>query len=310
MRLLITGACGHIGSALIRARWLNAFEEVILVDSMVSKRYSSLFSLPADVNFTFLEQDFIHLPSSLFSDDLTVIHLAAITDATQSVSREEETWYVNNIGTKVLAIRCAAAGSKLIFPSTTSVYGSQAEEVDETCEELAPQSPYAASKLAAEKYLQWAREPEGLKCCILRLGTIVGWSWGIRFHTVANKFVWQACKKEPLTVWNTAWTQQRPYLSLKDADRLIRFVCDEDIFDGQIYNAVSDNLTIERLVKVIESVLGRKVKITFVDSPIMNQLSYAVSTQKIRDKGFKFVVPLENEIMGTMGALRGISTWR
>ena len=95
------------------------------------------------------------LEKLLASSDV-VIHLAAITDAAGSFDNQEEIEKVNFDGTRRLAEACVATGCKLIFLSTTSVYGVQEGEVDETCpvDQLKPQSPYADSKLRSEFLLQ------------------------------------------------------------------------------------------------------------------------------------------------------------
>ena len=81
----------------------------------------------------------------------------------------------------------------LIFPSSTSVYGKMKD--NDTLEEyqtnkLFPQSPYAKIKLKEEKIIK-ANLKSG-KYVIIRLGTIVGVSSGMRFHTAVNKFCYQA----------------------------------------------------------------------------------------------------------------------
>jgi nucleoside-diphosphate-sugar epimerase len=123
----------------------------------------------------------------------------------------------------------------LIFPSTTSVYGSQADEVDEDCliSDLKPQSPYAEVKLRAVRLLQNLGEEKGLSFVICRFGTIFGTSDGMRFHTAINKFCWQAVMGQPLTVWRTALHQHRPCLDLGDVVEAIKFIIQEKFTMGE-----------------------------------------------------------------------------
>jgi nucleoside-diphosphate-sugar epimerase len=118
-----------------------------------------------------------------------VVHLAAITNAA-SFEIKEVVERVNYVGTELVARACAETGSRLLFLSTTSVYGVSEGVVDENCsdEDLKPQSPYAESKIKAERYLSRLAEREGLKFFIARFGTIYGTSRGMRFHTAVNKF--------------------------------------------------------------------------------------------------------------------------
>ena len=236
-----------------------------------------------------------------------VVHLAAITNAARSFEIQDQVECVNFEGAERVARACVACGCKMIFLSTTSVYGTQEEIVDENCsvDELKPQSPYAESKLRAEQLLQTLGEQEGLKFIICRFGTIFGTSIGMRFHTAVNKFVWQACAGQPITVWSTALHQKRPYLDLGDAIRALDFILKTDRFDNQIYNVLTTNATVGEIVDVIRSYIS-DVQIEYVDSPIMNQLSYTVSCDKFRALGFHFEGSSKEGIVDMIRLIHGI----
>ena len=306
MKILITGALGHIGSKLIHSIRPGEFEEVHMLDNLSTQRYASLFNLPKGVNFKFIEDDILETDLSVVMKDIdAVIHLAAITDAPSSFERKREVELVNYEGTKRVADACIVAGAGLLFPSTTSVYGSQSELVDETCpiEELKPQSPYAEYKLKSEQMLKDLGAKQGLKFITCRFGTIFGTSIGMRFHTAVNKFCWQAVMGQPLTVWKTAMNQKRPYLGVNDAVQTIKFIIEKDLFDGEIYNVVSSNNTVRDIVNVIrESIPSLKVKL--VDSEIMNQLSYEVSNNKMNVNGYDILDNIEDGILDTLKILK------
>jgi nucleoside-diphosphate-sugar epimerase len=306
MKLLITGALGHIGSRLIRSLEGLPLTEVVLLDDLSTQRYCSLFDLPANVPFRFVEGDVLSDDVAVLFDGAdVVIHLAAITNAAGSFDRQQEVEQVNLVGTERVARHCIRTGAKLLFLSTTSVYGTQESLVAEDCraDELRPQSPYADSKLRAERLLQRLAD-EGLRYVTLRFGTIFGTSPGMRFHTAINKFVWQACIGVPITVWRTALHQKRPYLDLEDAMRALRFVIDGDRFDNEIYNVLTLNATVREIVDAIERGLGRGVEIDFVDSAIMNQLSYEVAREKFERLGFEFHGDLTRSLAETIALLR------
>src|SRR3989344_3595982 len=217
--ILITGALGHIGASLIRNINNNLASEVLLLDNLESRRFPSLYHLPTKkYKYRFVRDDIVTADFDKYlknSGVSAVIHLAAITDAEGSHKIPEKVKAVNFGGLKRVADACLRNEVKIFFPSTTSVYGSQALKIDETCEELKPQSPYADAKLNSEKYLQKLGK-KGLRFVICRFGTIFGHSIGMRYDTAVNKFSWQAVNGMPLTVWKTAWKQKRPYLHLGD----------------------------------------------------------------------------------------------
>jgi len=308
LKLAITGALGHIGSRLIHSLVPGEFEEVLLIDNMATQRFASLFGLPAGVRFRFIQADVLEADlSSLFNGMDAVIHLAAITNAAGSFQIQEEVERVNHVGTERVAEACIATKSRLVFLSTTSVYGTANEIVDENCSEseLKPQSPYATSKLRAEKRLAELGRTSALRFIACRFGTIYGTSIGMRFHTAVNKFVWQACLGEPITVWRTALNQKRPYLELGDAVRALRFILERDLFDGNVYNVLTDNVTVGGIVEIIRKYVP-DVKVELVDSAIMNQLSYTVSAERFRALGFEYQGELEQGIKATVELLRGV----
>jgi nucleoside-diphosphate-sugar epimerase len=307
MRIVITGALGHIGSRLIRELpFAFPQAEIVMLDDFSAQRYCSLFNLPAAGNYSFVEADVLTADlESIFADANVVIHLAAITNAAGSFENKEQVELVNLVGTEKVAQACLNAGCALIFPSTTSVYGTQAEVVDENCpvEDLKPQSPYADSKLKAEQLLTELGQTRGLRSSICRFGTIFGTSVGMRFHTAVNKFCWQAVMRQPLTVWRTALDQHRPYLDVGDAVEAIKFIIGRELYDCRIYNIVTTNTSVRRIVELITSDLP-DVTIEYVDTQIMNQLSYHVLSDRFQGLGFEFTGSLDRGIHDTINLLR------
>lgn len=308
MNICVTGALGHIGSYLIRNLHVKDLKKVYLVDNLMTQRYASLYQLPNKPSFIFCELDILSEEmESIIRDSDVVVHLAAITDAESSVDKKDLVDKVNRKGLAHIANLCADFKKSLIFPSTTSVYGSQDSLVDETCGELRPQSPYAESKLWAEKYLQTLGRTKKLNFIIFRLGTIFGYSIGMRFHTAVNKFIFQAVNNQSITVWKTALKQKRPYCDLDDACAAISHAIDNKLFDKEIYNIVTKNYTVSDILDAIRKYIPR-INISFVESRIMNQLSYNVNNQKSIDKGYFYNGNLNKSIKETVTQLKNINS--
>jgi len=306
-RFIITGALGHIGSLLIRKLPIMFPGcQIIMIDNISAQRYCSLFDLPKDTHYQFIEGNVceIDLPSIFLGAD-TVIHFAAITNAAGSFDNPNEVKRNNYGATKAVAEACIKSGVRMIFPSSTSVYGIQEGEVDESCpaELLKPQSPYAESKIEEEIFLGDMHKNEGLNLAICRFGTIFGVSPGIRFHTAVNKFCWQAVMGSPLTVWRTSYDQFRPYLDVYDAVSACGHIINNDIFSGDLLNVVSKNYTVKDIVDTIK-ISVPTLEVEFVDHKIMNQLSYKVINRRMLETGFSINGNLESGVEKTIAMLQ------
>jgi nucleoside-diphosphate-sugar epimerase len=300
MKLIITGACGHIGSYLAERMYLiPKIKKTILIDSLESNRYCSLFNISNKNNLSFFQIDLSKKKSlDKFKDADYLIHLASMTNAEKSFTKEKE-MYKNNLDCMNNTVNfCKKNKVKLIHLSSTSVYGKQAELVDETCEKkyLKPQSPYAKIKLIEENILKKTKK---IKYNTFRFGTIAGYSKGIRFHTAVNKFCLNAALNQDISVYKTALNQYRPYLSLRDAFKVFKFCIEKNFFKNDIFNALSGNFTVNEILTKIKN-KKKNIKVKLVNSEIMNQLSYHVDDSKIRKYGLKLNSDLQNDINETL----------
>jgi nucleoside-diphosphate-sugar epimerase len=277
-----------------------------MVDNLATERYASLYNLPEACRYEFVEGDVLTADLlAIFAGADAVVHLAALTNGART-DLQQQMERVNVVGTERVARACAALGIGLLFPSTTSVYGVPHGVVTEDCpkEELKPQSPYAAWKLQSEEWLTWLARQEGLQFVVFRMGTIFGPSVGMRFHTAVNQFCWRAVAGQPIEVWQTASHQFRPYLDLSDAVRAMMFVMRRRQFDARVYNVLTLNATVAHVVEVLSAIIP-DLQISYVDSPLMNRLSYCVDNSRFSQLGFECSGSLERGIGDTVAMLTG-----
>lgn len=293
--VLVTGALGHIGSKLIKGL---AGCDLVINDNMSTQRYCSLFNIGRD--FTFWEKDFASISINELSQFDVVVHLAAVTDAAASMSNKESTLETNVTKTQNFIDASRKAGVKLfIFPSSTSVYGKSKEIMYEDDDNVNPQSVYAESKVDVEKFLSDTRNM--MQYIIFRFGTIFGTSPGMRFHTAINKFCYQASFGQPLTIWKDNFYQSRPYVGINDAIHAINMAITGQLPTNEIYNVVSHNAVLSEIVEIIKEY--KDIDINFVDTPLLNQLSYIVNNEKIENYGFIVTGDLEESIKNTLQLL-------
>ena len=306
-KIAITGALGHIGSRLLRSLTAEfPGVELVLVDNLATQRQCSLENLPPGVSYRFFEADVLTADlAALFSGAGVVIHLAAMTNPEESAKHEGMVDRVNRIGTERVARACMAAGSKMLFVSTTSVYGPASGILDESrpIADLRPENPYARSKLKSEQLLNELAASEGLRHITCRFATIFGTSPGMRFHTAINRFCLQAATGAPLTVWRTAMHQRRPYLDLGDAAAAMAFLVRRGTFDGELFNVLTLNTTVAHVVDAIAAHVSG-VRIDTVDSPVMSEHSYEVDRTRLDSLGFECRGSISEGVRQTLEWLR------
>ena len=307
MKILITGACGHIGSYFIENLYkIKKVKKAILIDNLKSNRFNSLFNTNKKNKVEFYLKDLNDIRSlDQFKGISIVFHFASMTNAEKSFGKEKE-MFSNNLNCLKTVIKfCEKTNAKLVHLSSTSVYGKQTELVDETCEKkyLKPQSPYAKIKIMEENILK--KNTKSIKYNTFRFGTIAGVSRGIRFHTAVNSFCLNAGIGEKIKVYKTALHQYRPYLSLEDAFKLFKFCIDENFFENDIYNVVSNNFTVNQIINKIKK-LKKNIKISYINSAIMNQLSYHVDKKKLSNRGLFLNSNLDRDVADTLNLFKNI----
>tara|TARA_B100000003_G_C10893718_1_gene356281 strand:+ start:415 stop:1338 length:924 start_codon:yes stop_codon:yes gene_type:complete len=307
MNLLITGGCGHIGSYLVEnLSKIRKIKKTFVIDNLHSTQINSLFNSQKKNNLKFYLKDLTKKNSlKQFRKIDYVIHLASMTNAAGSFKKKNEMYQNNLQCMKNIINFCIKNKSKLIHISSTSVYGKQTDIVDENCEKkfLKPQSPYADIKLIEENMLKKVNNK--IKYVTFRFGTISGVSKGMRFHTAVNKFCFDASIGQPITVYKTALNQYRPYLSVHDAYKVFKFTIEKNFFKNEIYNALSENCTVNQIINKIKN-YKKGIKIKFVTSQIMNQLSYHVDKRKLNNEGLFLKNKIKNDIKDTLKILKNI----
>src|SRR6185436_14180124 len=105
MRIVVTGGLGHIGSYLIR-ELPRAFPgvEIVILDNLSTQRYCSLFNLPGEGSYHFIEADVLTADlTAICTGADVVVHLAAATDAANSFQNKEHVETTNYVGTERVA---------------------------------------------------------------------------------------------------------------------------------------------------------------------------------------------------------------
>jgi nucleoside-diphosphate-sugar epimerase len=298
VKALVTGAAGFIGSTLAE-RLLSHGADVVGLDCFTDYypraiKERNLSGPRAHANFRFVEsriQD-ADLPA-LLADRTHVFHLAAQAGVRKSWGRDFAIYTTNNIeATQVLLEACTNVKlEKLVYASSSSVYGDHTPMPFREDALPQPVSPYGVSKLAAEQlcYLYFANF--GVPTVALRYFTVYGPRQrpDMGFH----KFLRATMLGEPITLYGDG-EQTRDFTFVADA---VRATADAAVrgIPGRVYNiGGGSRVSVNEVLEMIGRVAGRKPLVT-IDPAQKGDMrhTYADTWLARMDIGFVPTVGLE-----------------
>lgn len=256
-KLFVTGGAGFIGSAFIRM-CLEADDapKVINFDLLTyAGNPDNLANLESE-KYCFVRGDIANrsaVLSALDQDTTAIINFAAESHVDRSIFSADEFLRTNILGTQVLLDAARERGiSRFVQVSTDEVMGSLREAGDEYFTEnspFAPNSPYAASKAAAEHLVRAAHHTFGLDTVITRCGNNYGpRQFPEKFLPLA---ITNALQDEPIPIYGDG-KNVRDWIFVEDHCRAILLALEHGQ-SGAVYNIGARNE--RRNIDVIESLL-------------------------------------------------------
>lgn len=311
-RVLVTGGCGYIGSALVPQLLDDPrVTEVVVFDSLSTGSPANLSESIND-GLTFQcgdVREYGDVESAVRGVD-TVIHLAAITGAASTHDREAETFAVNRDGTQnVLTASGKFDVDNVVVASSSNNYGRAAStDIDEETPQN-PLNPYAESKVAAEGLLADAVNEYGFDGTALRMSTNYGWSPGVRFNLVVNHFVFRGLTNRPLTVYGDG-SNWRPFIHVRDAARAYAHAAlQPELWPQQVYNVGANdaNYRISEIAEIVREELNRELDVTYLEDEHPGP-SYHVNFDRLDETGFEPEWTLRDGIRDIADELQGNAT--
>lgn len=271
MRVLITGGAGFIGSHLADA-CIARGNDVSVLDDLSTGRRENVAQLQGDPRFRFIEGSITDrsLVSTLIGECDQVYHVAAAIGMRLIVEQTLHTFDANVRGTEAVLAEAAAQGRRLLFTSTSELYGlndhkpSRESDYAVLGDTAKSRWSYAYSKAIGEVLAGAYRREKSLPVIVARLFNTVGPRQTGRYGMVVPTFVRQALREEPLTVHGDG-SQTRCFSDVGQVvDALIALMNHHDAL-GQTFNVGADRETrIIDLAQRVKALTQSSSEIVFV----------------------------------------------
>ncbi len=268
-RIVVTGAAGFIGSNLTDSL-LEQGAEVVGIDNLFNGRMDNLDEAFKHNKFEFHKGDIrdLNFLLDVFKDIDIVYHEAAFTSVPQSVKMPENCNDVNVNG--ILNVLNAARRmdiEKVIFASSSSVYGDTPTLPKREDMRRLPISPYGVAKLACEAYMQVYHQVYGLKTTSLRYFNVFGpRQKDSDYSGVIAIWLGRILRNEDLII-NGNGKNSRDFTYIKDVIQANILAAENDV-SGEIFNiGAGSPISLTELAKLILKITNKEdLKINYTET--------------------------------------------
>jgi len=259
-KVLVTGGAGFIGSNLVR-QLLERGDDVVVLDNFATGSRANLDGLDVKVVEGEL-RSYERVHNALRGAEI-VFHFGALGSVPRSVQDPLTSSAVNVEGTLNVLLAARDEGvRRVVYSSSSSVYGVRNDLPVKEDAPPDPLSPYGVTKLAAERFcVAFARVYEGLEATVLRFFNVFGprQSPHSQYAAVVPKFMTRIAAGQPITIDGDG-EQSRDFTYIGNVvDATIRAAYAEGV-SGRIFNVASSrSASVNHLAETIGSILDRPV---------------------------------------------------
>ena len=261
--ILITGGAGFIGSHIADSLIEN--NNITIIDNLSTGKIKNL-KYPEHDNLKLIKADICK--TNL--DDLTsgidyIFHLAAMASVPLSVENPVECNEINvNATVKLLNSAVNNDVKKVVFSSSSAVYGENRNMPLKETEPPMPTSPYAASKASCEQYLKSFYESYGLNYTALRYFNVFGpkQDKNSQYAAVIPNFISALLEGRKAEIYGDG-EQTRDFVYVGDIVKANISACESD-FNGVLNVASGEKITINRLYEIVKNTLGIQLEAEYL----------------------------------------------
>lgn len=274
MKVLVTGGAGYIGTELINLLISqDQVNEVIVYDNLSRLNFNIFLGLKHKnhLKLSFIKGELLDSRGlrKVLKGVEVVYHLAAKV-TTPFANTDAHTYeQVNHWGTAELVYAVEESDvKKFIYMSSTAVYGSSQDEVEENTFPD-PKTPYAIAKYRGEDHVR--RLMKKIDTYIFRCGNVYGYSKSMRFDSVINKFVFESNFDKRITIQGDG-KQSRSFIHIDQISRALSNLLHTRLPSGT-YNLIERNLKVIDIVDVLKQLIPQ-LEFIFINQHMkLNELS-------------------------------------
>ena len=267
---LVTGGAGFIGSHIVKAL-VEKKENVRILDNFSTGKRENIVPYLDEVELIEGDVRSYHIVREAVDGVDFVLHQAALPSVPRSIRDPVTTNEVNVTGTiHVLDAAKDAKVKRVVFASSSSIYGDLGVLLKTEDMLPKPLSPYAVSKLAGEKYCQAFTQLYGLETVCLRYFNVFGQHQDptSQYSAVIPKFI-NAIKNSESPKIHGDGEQSRDFTYVGNVVQANLIACEnrsKDIIGEVINIACGKRITINQLVKSINEILNKNIKPVYTQS--------------------------------------------
>jgi len=262
---LVTGGAGFIGSNIVEAL-IEKGEKVKVIDNFVSGKRENLSCLSGKIKL--IEGDIRDLPllKKATSGVDFILHQAALRSVPKSVGDPTSYNEVNVNGTlNVLLAAKEAKVKRVVFASSSSIYGETTLFPEKEAHLPAPISPYAASKIAGEHYCHVFSKTYGVETVSLRYFNVFGprQSLESQYAVVVPKFIISMLNNQSPPIHGDG-KQSRDFTYIDNVVEANILAATAPGISGEVFNvACGSDYTVLALVECLNKIMGKDLKPEF-----------------------------------------------
>lgn len=294
MNILVTGGAGFIGSHLSRYL-ISKGHRITILDDFSNSSPSNIRDMLLHRQVRLVKGDVrgAALINEITRDVDVIFHLAAQIHIDKSILEPKETFEVNVLGTlNILETALKRDFKKIIFASTSEVYGTALKERIAEDHPLNPQSPYAASKAAADRLCHAYAKTYGMDVAIIRnFNTYGPFQKNTGYGSVIPIFIRRVLENKPPLIYGDGG-QTRDFMYIDDAIRAYDIIMNKDV-DGALNFGSGRDITINDLAALIIRLCGKDLIPVHVDPRPGEVMKLCADTSKAKALGFEQKFTLE-----------------